>query len=340
LNPHIRHRGLLSFGLWTALAFSFVLIILIAYFFYGLQPGSNVAEFVNFAVRKGEGMKEIGAHLSQESLIKSISVFKIYSIMSGQATLFKPGVYELSRDLTLPEIVNVLTQGNHEDVKVVIPEGLTVKDIEAILKEKGVLADNQGFDQAILEDWSVDYPFLRNQVSLEGFLFPDTYRFQAGSSLSDILVKFFDNFEAKAWSLVNGDKKWRDQLILASLLEKEVVDFNDRRLVAGILLKRMRNDWPLQVDATIAYAKCRGQFLGCPDLLVRKSDLNIASPYNTYERLGLPPTPIGNPGQAAIKAALSPQNSGYWFYLSSAKTRETIFSKTLDEHNINRAKYL
>lgn len=260
--------------------------------------------------------------------------------MSGQATLFKPGVYELSRDLTLPEIVRILTQGNQEDVKVVIPEGLSVGDIETILKNKGILAEDQGFDQVILADWSVLYPFLKGRASLEGFLFPDTYRFRTNSSLDDILTKFFDNFEVKAWSLLSGHKNWPERLILASLLEKEVVDFNDRRLVAGILLKRLQNDWPLQVDATIAYAKCAGQFLECGDLRILRSDLAIVSPYNTYERLGWPPTAIGNPGQAAIKAALNPESSPYWFYLSSAKTETTIFSKTLDEHNLNRAKYL
>lgn len=260
--------------------------------------------------------------------------------MSGQARLFKPGVYELSRDMTLPQIVVVLNRGNHEDVKVVIPEGLSIRDIEAILQERGVLAEGDNFEKVVLSDWFGTYPFLNNQTSLEGFLFPDTYLFRINSSLDDVLTKFFDNFEAKAWPLLEKEKKAYDRLILASLLEKEVVDFNDRRLVAGILLKRQQNGWPLQVDATIAYAKCEGLFIGCDGILVRKSDLKIPSPYNTYEKLGFPPTPIGNPGQAAIKAALSPQSSPYWFYLSSAKTSQTIFSKTLEEHNNNRNKYL
>lgn len=322
------------------LALSFVLIILIAYFFYGLQPASNVPAIIEFPIKKGEGVREIGARLSQESLIKSIGIFKLYSIMSGQATLFKPGVYELSRDLTLPEIIGILTQGNHEDVKVVIPEGLTVGDIEGILQEKGVLAAGQDFDQAVLAEWATLYPFLRDQASWEGFLFPDTYFFRINSSVGDVLKKFLDNFQIKAWPLLADNRQWRERLILASILEKEVADFNDRRLVAGILLKRLQNDWPLQVDASIAYAKCAGRLLDCLDLRIQKKDLGLSSPYNTYERLGWPPTPISNPGQAAIKAALQPQTSAYWFYLSATGSGETIFAKTLDEHNINRAKYL
>lgn len=285
-------------------------------------------------------MKEIASQLQQKSLIKSIGVFKFYSLMSGQARLFKPGIYELSRDMTLPQIVTVLNRGNHEDVKVVIPEGLSIRDIETILQERGVLAEGDNFEKVVLSDWFGTYPFLNNQISLEGFLFPDTYLFRINSSLDDILTKFFDNFEVKAWPLLENENKAYERLILASLLEKEVVDFNDRRLVAGIILKRRQNNWPLQIDATIAYAKCEGRFLGCEEILVRKSDLKIPSPYNTYEKLGFPPTPIGNPGQAAIKAALSPQSSPYWFYLSSTKTNQTIFSKTLEEHNNNRNKYL
>lgn len=340
MNDQIRNQGLLSFGLWLVLGSAFVLILLIAYFFYGLQPASDFPEITDFTLKKGEGIKEIGARLSQQSLIKSIGVFKIYSIMSGKATLFKPGLYELSRDMALPEIVGILAQGNQEDVRVVVPEGLSVRDIEALLREKGVLAEDQSFSQVILAEWATLYPFLKGQVLLEGFLFPDTYRFQINSPVDRILAKFFDNFEAKAWPLLADHRQWQERLILASLLEKEVPDFNDRRLVAGILLKRLQNSWPLQVDATIVYAKCGGRFFDCAAGRVLKSDLEIASPYNTYERLGWPPTPISNPGQSAIRAALDSQSSPYWFYLSAADTGETIFSRTLDEHNENRFKHL
>ena len=97
---------------------------------------------------------------------------------------------------------------------------------------------------------------------------------------------------------------------------------------------------PLQVDATLSYAKCGGLIVGCSGLGVTRSDLTAASPYNTYQRLGRTPTPISNPGQAAIQAATQPKASPYLYYLTTAKTKETLFSKTLDEHNLKRAQYL
>ena len=129
-------------------------------------------------------------------------------------------------------------------------------------------------------------------------------------------------------------------MILASFLEREVREFDDRQIVAGILLKRLRVGIPLQVDATISYAKCGGALRSCEEIIVTRNDLALASPYNTYQRLGWTPTPIANPGEAAIKAAVTPRSSPYFYYLSAKETKETVFSKTLEEHNLNRAKYL
>lgn len=341
MNPFFKHKRLLNFSLWSLLSLLLALIIFVAYFFYNLQPVNPAAAVatIQFHIEKGEGIKEVGAGLSQTSLIKSISVFKLYALLTGAARNFKPGVYELNQTLSLPQITSILTRGGSDDVKVVITEGLALKDIEFMLKDKGILAEEENFSFVLPASLAKKFPFLENIEQWEGFLFPDTYRFRLYSSVAEILEKFLENFEAKAWSLLSDQSRWYENLITASLLEKEVPDFNDQRLVAGVLAKRLKEKMPLQVDATIVYVKCNYHFNNCPSPTVTKKDLDLSSPYNTYRRLGLPPTPIANPGQTAIRAALTPQQSAYWYYLSTP-AKETIFSKTLDEHNIKRAQYL
>jgi len=124
------------------------------------------------------------------------------------------------------------------------------------------------------------------------------------------------------------------------LIEKEVPDSEDRKIVAGILLKRLEIGMALQVDATLSYIKCGGRFFFCESPGVERKDLILASGYNTYRYPGLPPAPISNPGQDALSAVLNAQTSPYLYYLSNPKTKKTIFSRTLEEHNENRAKYL
>lgn len=341
MNPFLKSKRLLNFTLWVFLLLLLGGVIFIAYFFYNLQPVNSMITnaTVQFSIQKGEGIKEIGAALSQKSLIKSIGVFKMYALLTGAARNFKPGVYELNQALSLPQIVNILTRGISDDIRVVITEGLTMKDIESVLKSAGALKKEESFSLVPPTTLIKKFPFLENIEQWEGFLFPDTYRFKPNSSAVEILERFLENFEIKAWSLLSGQPHWYEDLIIASLLEKEVPDFNDQRLVAGILLKRLKENIPLQVDATIVYAKCGYRFNSCSSLTIIKKDLDLVSPYNTYRRLGLPPTPIANPGQTSIRAALMPQESAYWYYLSTPH-KETLFSKTLDEHNSKRAKYL
>lgn len=325
----------------AALGIAIVLLIGLGYFFYGLQPTSADSSLAEFKVAKGESFRGIGAHLSQESLIKSISVFKLYSIITGKATRFRPGIYDLSHDMSVPEIVGILSAGGANDVRVTIPEGSTVKDIDDILSEAGIIEAGQ-IDGYSADSFKEDFSFLADVSSLEGFLFPDTYLLEVGSEADAVIRIMLENFEDKLWGELKERDDWYGDLILASFLEKEVPDYEDRRIVAGILLKRLGAGVPLQVDATIAYVKCGGGFINCDrsDLTVSKDDLSrVVSPYNTYKGRGWTPTPISNPGEEAVKAAINPKPTSYWYYLSS-RDGETVFSRSLDEHNINRQKYL
>lgn len=330
-------RFLIALGLFI------VFLIGMGYFFYGLQPvlqGEEQGEEIEFRIDKGESFRSIGARLSQESLIKSIVVFKLYSFITGRAQRLQPGVYKISPEMSVPAIVKTISSGGRNEVAVTIPEGVTIKDINAILVKAGVLDEAASITNVEIRDLVKDYPFLEHISSLEGFLFPDTYRLEIGSSPEEVVRKLLNNFVDKAWDDLKRDDDWYSMLTLASFLEREVTEFENRQIVAGILLKRLRAGIPLQVDATLSYIKCNGEFLGCKDVRVLRTDTELVSPYNTYKRLGWTPTPISNPGEEAIEATLNSKPSPYWYYLSARETGETIFSRTLDEHNENRAKYL
>lgn len=340
MNPIGKKEGAANprvvLGLSVVLAFIFV----VAYFFYSLQPNAQSGiEQKQFVIEKGESFRDIGARLSRESLISSIAVFKAYAFLTGKAQQFQPGTYELSNAMSIPQILDAVTSKKRNDVLVTIPEGSALRDIEAMLSEAGIIQENS-LSEFRFQKLSSDYPFLSSAPSLEGFLFPDSYFFDVNSSPETIIRRMLDNFSRKAWPMLSGSGDWYNRLILASFLEREVVSLEDRRLVAGILMKRISLRMPLQVDATISYAKCDGKTKNCRDLKVLRTDLDYDSPYNTYKRLGWTPSPISNPGEVAIRAATDPLESPYLYYLSDRETGETIFSRTLQEHNINRAKHL
>lgn len=317
---------------------AFLLFILCAaYFFYGLQPVLGATTPITFEIIKGESFRSVGARLSSDSLIRSITVFKFYSFLMGSARKFQPGVYVLDRTMSVPEIVRELTRGVKNEVTVKIIEGTTMRDIDAALASAGVTAPGDIMNVS-LESLRESYPFLKDASSLEGFLFPDTYQFALRATPEKTVRRFLDTFGAKAWPLLSKSGDWYRSLTLASYLEKEVITREDRQFVAGILLKRLSIGMPLQVDATVLYAKCRGAFESCGSLVLTKQDTKIDSPFNTYARQGFTPTPIGNPGKSAIEAALNPTPSGYLYYLS-APDGKTVFSKTLLEHNQSQARY-
>jgi UPF0755 protein len=219
-------------------------------------------------------------------------------------------------------------------VTITIPEGYTLLQIDETLTTAGVL---NGGRLSNFRPADFDYPFFVAATgdSLEGFLFPDTYEFFLHSPSMVVAEKFLDNFALKTAGILEPGKAYRT-VILASMIEKEVPDENgDREMVAGILKNRLNSGMLLNVDATVCYAESPFGCAGVEDIA-----FTIDSRYNTYRYKGLPPGPISNPGLSAIEAAAEPRDSNYLYYLSRPDTKETIFSKTLDEHNKNIVKYL
>ncbi len=287
-----------------------------------------------FEIRGGEGLKEIAGLLKEKKLIRSVFLFKLYTLLTGEAQYLKPGFYKLNGRYSPAAISSLLVRGP-EDITVKIPEGTSLSGVEEILSSAEVVESGSltGFPA---KDLVSRYSFMENLDTAEGLLFPDTYALRKSSPPLEAMVKMIDRFREKIWPILEGKKDWYDILILASLLEREVPDFEERKIVAGILMKRLKLGMTLQVDAAVCYLKARNG--RCYPL--GKNDFAVDSLYNTYLYRGLPPAPIANPGLSAINAALNPAPSSYIYYLSDPKTGKTVFSETLEEHNENRRKYL
>jgi len=274
-----------------------------------------------FLVEMGQNLFQIGENLGKEGLIKNRYFFDFYVLIQGAQRKLQAGQYYFSPSMSIAEIAKKIISGDVAKIVVTIPEGFTLKQIEEKLGLK-LPGEN-----------------------LEGFLFPDTYEFPIGVTGEEIVKKMRENFEKKLdtkipelgltprEAIIQQGKTIFEVVTMASLLEKEVKTEEDKEIVSGILWKRLENNIPLQVDATITY------ITGKKTTKISKEETQIDSPYNTYKYLGLPIGPICNPGLESILAALYPKDSDCWYYLSTPEG-ETIFSKTLEEHNIAKAKYL
>jgi len=267
-----------------------------------------------FSIERGQSFSQIADNLEKEGLIKDSFNFKLYAFSQGYARSLQAGEYLLSPSMTLPEIVGKIVSGDTAQITVTIPEGFTVKQIE---ERTGLSLPGE---------------------DLEGFLFPDTYQFSANVSGQEVVDKMRENFNRKLTDEMREEIERQEKTIfeiitMASMIEKEVRTPEDKKLVSGVLWKRLEIDMPLQVDATIVY------ITGKQTTRVSLQDLQIDSPYNTYKYQGLPIGPICNPGLESIIAAIYPQENQYWYYLS-APDGTTHFSRTLEEHNIAKVKYL
>ena len=308
--------------------------------FYSAKDPQEGAEEKIFLIERGQSLFEVSENLQREGLVKGRTLFNLYVFLKGWRLKLKAGNYELSSSMNIAEIAKKITSGDIVKEKITIIEGWNLRDIGAYFEQKGIATAEELFELAP-KDFSEEFGFLTDKpknASLEGYLFPDTYEISPGIALKEIINIMLANFNKKLTpelreEITKQNKSIFEIVTMASLLEKEVRTDADKELVAGILWKRLEGKIPLQVDATITY------LTGKKTTKILKEETKIDSPYNTYKYLGLPVGPIANPGLASIKAALYPKSSDFWYYLSTPEG-ETVFSKTLSEHNINRNKYL
>lgn len=309
-----------------------------------------------FVISPGEGVKKIGSNLQSEGLIKSKAYFEYYVWQIKKGTAMQAGDYELSSKMTIKEIVATLIAGKtiNNEKKITIIPGWTLRDIAGYFTESGIASSTDFYKLAGEPlkdyssnknrpvDYSADFSVLADKpknYGLEGYLFPDTYRVYNDASAEDVIRKMLANLDGKLTPAMRAEIKRQGKTIyeiitMASVIEKEVSKEEDMKMVSGIFWGRIKSGQGLESCATLAY------ILGKNKPIYTLEDTNVVSPYNTYRHQGLPPGPICNPSLEAIEAAIYPTKNNYNYFLSRPDTGETVFSKTLDEHNRNKQKYL
>ncbi|OGN34543.1 MAG: hypothetical protein A3I39_01375 [Candidatus Yanofskybacteria bacterium RIFCSPLOWO2_02_FULL_47_9b] len=327
----------------------------IAIWFGMFMPQEHISKKeVLFAVERGEGSRDIAMRLQEGGLIPSSSLFRLFVLVLGISGKLQAGTYLFSPSMSPIEISRKLAAGDVVKEEITVIEGWNLRDIGLLLENKGMFRAEELWELAgfpavdyrnapnlpFPKDFLDDFPFLKDKpsfVGLEGYLFPDTYRVRAGESAKESVKRMLSNFQDKIADFENEIARQKrtlfEVLTLASLLEKEVPSQKDRALVAGVLQNRLSLGMPLQVDATISY------LTGKKTVQITKDDTEIDSPFNTYKYPDFPLGPIANPGLQSIEAALFPKENPYLYYLSTLNG-ETIFSKTLEEHNAAKVRFL
>lgn len=316
--------------IYTVLALFLIFgIFFYMYYHEGTLPVDRVNPATKiFIVKPGEGIYNIIKNLESENLIRNKIVFFLVVRRLGLEQNIQAGDFRLSTGMSAYEIAETLTHGTTD---------IWVTFIEGTRKEEMAQLVTQNFNIPSSEF---------NKEAQEGYLFPDTYLIPRDATAAAIISIMEKNFQTKfapdlQRKILAKGLTLREGVILASIVEKEANSNQDRAEVAGILLKRLKNDWPLQSDVTLEYA------LGYqPDEKtwwkknLTANDLALDSPYNTRLNKGLPPGPICNPSLSSLQAvAEANPNTPYWFYLSD-KNGAMHYATTIEEHNANIKKYL
>lgn len=304
-------------------------VLLTAGFFYHLTaPADSYGEDHLLVIREGWTLRHVSMELQDYGIIKSPSLFLLWARIQGEGRNIRAGEYRVSPRMSPIQVLDMLTRGSVITHTVTIPEGYTVAQIASVLDRTG-LGNREEFLELLADREFIEAHRLPGPT-LEGYLFPDTYQFARGLTGRRMAVTMIHRF----WAMVDPlkprmaemDMSIQDVVTLASIIEKETGHPDERPLIASVFLNRLERGMRLDSDPTVIY--------GIRDFegrLTRKH-LRTFTPYNTYRIRGLPPGPIANPGEAAIKAVLYPAESDY-FYFVSRNDGSHQFSRTLAEHN-------
>jgi UPF0755 protein len=352
------------------------IVVLTALTLIGVRAAYNYAkdtaakppgEVVQIVVTKDESVADIGKDLQAKGLISNANVFRVYVFANQKAKYFAEGTYTMQKGMSMGQIADVLAgdlipviaSTPAPEVTVRIPESTRMEQIPNVLRDSGLTQAAADFlNVAKTGKW--DYDFLQGRppgASLEGYLFPDTYRFAGDADAKTVITKMLDNFQSKLQAAVNAqpaDQRGKlpqgattayQVLIIASIVEREAGADSDRADIASVYYNRLNNKppLPLQADPTAQYA------IGQPDqwwkMDLTQDDLGTASPYNTYpnpqnQSGALPPGPICSPSLKSLIAALSPSRTDYLFFVAKNDGSGThAFAKTNDEQEANKRKY-
>jgi UPF0755 protein len=321
-------------GFWGLLILIWIMISL--FYYQGTRPASQDSGPVTFEVQPGMTLKQVALQLFNQRLILSPSAFQAIAYIQDKEKQIMVGEFRLSPSMLPTEIILRLTSGKTILYPLTIPEGYRITEIASLLDTQG-LANYEDFilktqDKNLIK--SMDIP----SDNLEGYLFPETYYFSKLTPEKKIVQKMVNTFKEKVLKsqLLKSTKEsplsLHEIITLASLIEKETGLDSERKLISSVFHNRLRKNMRLQTDPTVIYAieKFDGN--------IRKRDLKIDSPYNTYRYKGLPPGPISSPGIKSIEAAISPTKSNHLYFVSR-QDGSHHFSSTLVEHNRAVKKY-
>jgi len=288
-----------------------------------------------FDVKAGANLRSVARELAAAGVLGGELPLVLLARMRGADRTIKAGNYEIATGITLPQLLDRLTQGDARQKALLVIEGSTFADLaRALAAETGVVKTVLGLPQAeLMQRIGAD------GASAEGWFFPDTYFFVAGSTDAALLARAHRLMRARldaAWSTRAADLPLKDPyeaLILASIVEKETARPADRPLVASVFINRLKRGMRLQTDPTVIYGM--GERF---DGNLKKRDLETDTPHNTYTRDGLPPTPIALPGQASLDAVTHPPHTPYLYFVARGDG-SSEFSANLADHNRAVAKY-
>jgi UPF0755 protein len=287
-----------------------------------------------FTVHQGAGLKTVGRRLAADGVLWEGESFWILGRLMGRAQRIQAGTYRLDKPMSALDIIDKLSRGDVVFVEALFVEGITLKQWLA------QLATHTRVKQTLAGKGEKEVrAALGEEQSLEGWLFPDTYKFAPGTTDLEILKRAHANMKkrvADAWATRDTTiplKSPYEALILASIVEKETGAAGERPMIASVFVNRLRKGMRLQTDPTVIYGMGEKY-----DGNIRKRDLTTDTPWNTYTRDGLPPTPIAMPGAASLRAATQPAQSDYLYFVARGDGSHE-FTRSLEEHNRAVAKY-
>ncbi|MCK5461274.1 endolytic transglycosylase MltG [Candidatus Gracilibacteria bacterium] len=320
-------------------------ILLLAVLFLGLyfsarvllvwdKPNSEDVTRVSLEIVPGTSVKRIAFLLKEKDLILDDFVFRVFVKLNGLESKLQAGDYILQKNLTLSEITDILQHGKSQEMKITIPEGSTIDQIDEILTKKSLIEAGD-FKKCTA---TCDLGF--SISTLEGYLFPSTYFINTNNfSSKKFIQRLYRNFNVQIADfridIQKNGRTLEEIVIVASMIEREAFgdSYEEKQKIANVIWKRLDERMYLGIDATTRYE------LGDWKRPLYTEDFESNSPYNTRRKLGLPPTAISNPGVLSLKSAIYPQETPYYYYLHD-RNGGVHFGKTLQEHNENKLKYL
>ncbi len=296
---------------------------------------SSLSKPVTFTVSSGQHFTTIAQNLQDQGLISNLIAFKIYVRIKKAGTQIKAGEYEMNTGMSPKTVLDLLTSGKNKLYRLTIPEGLNMEEIAMLVEQAGLCSSNDFLN--LCNDIKFINALKIPGMTLEGYLFPDTYFFSKETDCKTLITKMVSTFNK------TFNNKWKarakemnltvhEVVTLASIIEKETGNATERPIISSVFHNRLKRNMRLESDPTVIYG------VSDYDGRIRSKHLRRVTPYNTYQINGLPAGPIANPGALSLKAALYPAHTNYLFFVSKNDTTHQ-FSTNLRDHNKAVKKY-